>query len=68
MATIDIFDNLYLEIEEESADNVEYVHQGESQEQAPPLKSKKKTGQWAVIKIMVGLLVTKYGNFVQEEI
>ena len=41
MATIDIFDNLYLEIEEESADNVEYVHQGESQEQAPPLKSEK---------------------------
>ena len=41
MATIDIFDNLYLEIEEESADNVEDVHQGESQEQAPPLKSEK---------------------------
>ena len=41
IVTINIFDNLYLEIEEESADNVEDVHQGESQEQAPPLKSEK---------------------------
>ena len=41
MATINIFDNLYLEIEEESADNVEDVHQGKSQEQAPSLKSEK---------------------------